>query len=166
MFSSRYERYLQFHTTVLTKCVCIVSFHRRWKRNEQYPGFARALAPYYWLDSTQLNFRDRTRPGAVYVIWPFMSIHKYCHNTYTIAHALYVINLFIYSLSLLQSVNFCDPNDVQQQIREVFAILHHSYNIMCMYCIFPTHRTTGWTRRSLTSGIGRDRVQFTWYDRS
>jgi hypothetical protein len=24
-----------------------------------------------------------------------------------------------------------------------------------------THRTTGWTRRSLTSGIGRDRVQFT-----
>ena len=23
------------------------------------------------------------------------------------------------------------------------------------------HRTTGWTRRSLTSGIGRDRVQFT-----
>ena len=37
-------------------------------QNEQYLGFARAHAPYYWLDSTQLNFRDRTRPGAVYVI--------------------------------------------------------------------------------------------------
>ena len=37
-------------------------------QNEQYPGFALAHAPYYWLDSTQLDFRDRTRPGAVYVI--------------------------------------------------------------------------------------------------
>ena len=37
-------------------------------KNEQYQGFARAHAPYYWPGSTQLNFRDRTRPGAVYVI--------------------------------------------------------------------------------------------------
>ena len=29
-----------------------------------------------------------------------------------------------------------------------------------------THRTTSWARRSLTSGIGRDWVQFAWYDRS
>ena len=46
--------------------VCIKYMNER--QNEQYPGFARAHAPYYWLDSTQLNFRDRTRPGAVYVI--------------------------------------------------------------------------------------------------
>ncbi len=35
--------------------------------DEQYQGFARAHAPYYWPGSTQLNFRDRTRPGAVCV---------------------------------------------------------------------------------------------------
>ena len=36
---------------------------RRKAKNEQYQGFARAHAPYYWPGSTQLNFRDRTRPG-------------------------------------------------------------------------------------------------------
>jgi hypothetical protein len=54
----------------------------RANQNEQYPGFARAHAPYYWLDSTQLNFRDRTRPGAVYVIWPFMTYHTNHTDTY------------------------------------------------------------------------------------
>jgi hypothetical protein len=46
-------------------------------QNEQYPGFARAHAPYYWLDSTQLNFRDRTRPTPVClgkVPWAFGSV--------------------------------------------------------------------------------------------
>jgi hypothetical protein len=49
----------------------------RANQNEQYPGIARAHAPYYWLDSTQLNFRDRTRPTPVClgkVPWAFGSV--------------------------------------------------------------------------------------------
>ena len=57
-------------------------------KNEQYPGFARAHAPYYWLDSTQLNFRDRTRPGAVYVIWPFMTESTKYTNTLHWSHII------------------------------------------------------------------------------
>ena len=88
---------------------CSVTVNKK-NENEQYPGFARAHAPYYWLDSTQLNFRDRTRPGAVYVIWPFILMTHKHYNTYTDTYHnkrqklklnLYSINIQGYTIQTL-----------------------------------------------------------------
>ena len=48
------------------------------KRSQQHPVFPGGHPSKYWLDSTLLNFSDRTRTGVFNVIWPLASTRVRC----------------------------------------------------------------------------------------
>ena len=48
------------------------------KRSQQHPVFPGGHPSKYWLDSTLLNFSDRTRTGVFNVIWPLASTRRKC----------------------------------------------------------------------------------------
>ena len=156
---------LHFYSCVFRSTVSPV--HECESKNEQYPGFARAHAPYYWLDSTQLNFRDRTRPGAVYVIWPFMIAHNFTRIQYTVRtircctcsdNWYSIIMLIVALICLLMSTATSTPSFNQRFLLTFLSVFlcvtgktnsiqaSHVLSFLCL-------QVAGRTRRSFTAHI-------------
>ena len=119
--------------------------------SQQHPVFPGGHPSKYWLDSTLLNFSDRTRTGVFNVIWPLASERA--------------------RSSLFQSLRVLENGEEKfgtclgsrRTLESRAKKLGYTSSIQCSQAV--THPSTDWTQHCLTSVIGREPVCSMWYGR-